>query len=143
MKIHTYRIIELIGLIFLLAEISCDCQGCKGDGHFTVKATVYYINETADSILLVQGCYTDIAPNDSLVFLIDEAIGNIPNVDDFPIGAFTIICPMGYKEGDKFLCERGIEDISNYENRKEVEDLVFEFTFRFTEERKAVAEECL
>ena len=50
---------------------------------------------------------------------------------------------MGYKDGDMFLCERGIEDISNYDNRKEIDASVFEFTFRFTEEKKAMAEECL
>lgn len=137
------KLLILIGFIFLFAEVSCDCQDCEGDGHFPVKATVYYINQTADSVLLLEGCFQGIASEDSLVFTIDEAIGRIATADDFPIGGFTIPCPMGYKDGDKFLCERGIEDISNYENRKEIDASVFEFTFRFTEEKKAMAEECL
>ena len=53
---------------------------------------------------------------------------------------------MKYQNGNTFKCEQKIYDIKNYENKRQLEPikdtLVFEFTFKFTEEKKMEAEDC-
>ena len=43
---------------------------------------------------------------------------------------------------DDDTCEEKIRGLEFYENPKEIAPLVFEFTFRFTEEKKAEAKAC-
>ena len=127
-----------------LCLTSCNsCQGCDLR-RYPIKATFYYVNQTSESIWSEEGCGFYINPADTLIYVEDEIfeLQLRPSVDIYPLRFSTNNCIMTYDEEGK-LCEYGIKDILNYENRKEVEDLIFEFTFRFTEEKKAVAEECL
>ena len=43
---------------------------------------------------------------------------------------------------DNSKCEVGLRDIENYEDLKDVSDLNFELTFRFTDEKMENAEPC-
>ena len=74
-----------------------------------------------------------------------------PNTDNFNI-ILPTSCHIFYKNANQ--CDYGRDEdgivartrffrIENYENRKEISPLNFEFTYRFTEEVKAEAGECL
>jgi len=128
---------KFLVLIFIF---SCNPPEDIGDGNHSVQATIIFINQTSDSIISEEGCQRNIALNDSLKIEINERLGVKPNINNFPVSIF--FCSMMYKDGDILKCENKVEDIENYEDRKEVTPLVFEFTFRFTEERKAAAEPC-
>lgn len=125
--------------LILISLFSCNPQDI-GDGNHKVQATIIYINQTSDSIISEEGCQRDIALNDTLRIEINERLGVKPNINNFPVSIF--FCSMMYKDGNMLKCENKVEDIENYEDRKEISPLVFEFTFRFTEERKANAEPC-
>lgn len=109
------------------------------------QATINFINETSDSIKSTEGCDLDIDSGSSLTFEVKNNLGGKPNIDNFPVSIFSN-CSMMYKDGNIFRCEKGIEDIKSYENRLQLaskeDTLVFEFTFRFTELKKANAEPC-
>ncbi|NME68697.1 hypothetical protein [Flammeovirga aprica] len=128
------------GLLLLLFS-SCKegCQDCVGDGNYPTKAIVFYINDTDDWIISESVCDRDIAAGDTLIITFDDVLGVKPSVDAFPTSVFYC-SKMQYKEG--LTCEDGINNIQFYEDRKEVEPLVFEFTFRFTEEKKMQSEVC-
>lgn len=118
--------------------IGCDCEDCGvKNGNYQTKAIIKFINETSNLVVSEVGCERDVEPNGILIFEFNERLGTKPDVNNFPVSVFY--CEMMYKDGDVFRCERGIE---NYEDRKEVSPLVFEYTFRFTEEKKAQAEPC-
>ena len=119
----------------------CDCEDCGGkDGNYQTKATIKFINETSNLVVSEVGCERDVEPNGILIFEFDERLGTKPDINNFPVSVFY--CEMMYKDGDILKCESGVENIENYEDRKEVSPLVFEFTFRFTDEKKAIAEPC-
>ena len=133
---------------YLMIPLLIFCMSCGEDGHGggrALKATYFFINETDEAVLSDSDGYADdIMPNDTLVVVIEEETFSHkkPNKDNFGI---FVSWSFIYKDGDNMLCdsEKLIWDISNYEDRKEVDNLVFEFTFRFTEERKAQAKPCL
>ena len=130
-------------LFALLLFSSCEevCQDCVGDGNYPTKATIFYINETDDSIISESVCDRDIAAGDTLIITFDEVLGIKPTIDSFPTSVFYC-SKMQYQDGQELTCEENINDIQFYEDRKEVEPLVFEFTFRFTEEKKNQSEAC-
>ena len=126
--------------------LSCNCDDCGGgNGYYPIEATINFINETSDSIKSTEGCDLDIDSGSSLTFEVKNNLGGKPNIDNFPVSIFSN-CSMMYKDGNIFRCEKGIEDIKSYENRVQLaskeDTLVFEFTFRFTELKKANAEPC-
>lgn len=127
-------------MVFIFV-VSCGCDDCTGNGNYKIKATINYVNETSGDVLSLEGCNRNITPGNTLSFTVEETLGSKPNIDDFPVSIFTN-CNMMYKNGNDLKCEYGINLIDNYEDRKEVSPLVFEFTFRFTEERKNIAELC-
>ncbi len=133
------RILSVLTIFVFL--VSCECEDCKENGNYKVKVTINYINETAGNVLSFEGCNKDISSGNTLTFLVEETVGSKPNINNFPVSIFTN-CNMMYEDGSGLKCEDGINSIQNYEDRKEVEPLVFEFTFRFTEERKNKAEPC-
>jgi len=114
------------------------------DYSYKVRGTVFYINESADTVVSLDshgGCEEKvIPPNDTLIYEFSSSVAsrkklNI-NIDNFPTDVFTCR-EMLYKDGSTLRVEEEIKDIKNYENRKETSPRVFEFTFRFTEEKKA------
>lgn len=134
------KILPCLLLIFFFTSF------CKPEdnefGNYQIQATIYFLNETSDSIKSLEGCQRDIAAGQTLTLnLNDIVLGEKPGVDDFPVSVFSN-CVMMYKDGNTLKCEYGIENIENYENRREIKPMVFEFTFRFTEAKKADAEAC-
>jgi hypothetical protein len=132
----------LLPILFVVFVInSCCTEDCGGgNGNYNFKATVYFINETSYYIKSI-GCDRNIEPNKTFVFEIDGTLGSKATADNFPASVFSN-CSMAYQEGANLKCENGIRNIENYENRKEVAPSEFEFTFRFTEGKKAVASLC-
>ncbi len=131
-------------LIFSFCILSFCIFSCSIDSGILYKteATIYLINSTSDTILSEEGCNRNIYPGDTLVLQEmnngeSSVRPNINNYHPFSKG----YCDLFYDKSPE-KCEIGIRRIENYEDRKEISPLVFEFTFRFTEEKKAKAEPC-
>lgn len=119
--------------------LSCDCNDCDSR-LYTTSATIYLINETSEVVKSGSAFNYVIQPGDTLVHKesFTTQYSNKPTAKTYePFPTFYL-----FYYGDGTKCEIGLTDIENYENVKEVESLVFELTFRFTEERKANAETC-
>ena len=132
-KIHFFAIC----IIFL-------CFGCgSGEGGklYTTSATIYLINETnvvvkSDDILgyIIQ-------PGDTLIHTesLTSEYSEKPNINNYdPFATNNSL----FIYGDNSKCEYRLTRIENYENRKEISSLEFQFTFRFTEEKRENAEPC-
>jgi len=137
-----------IFIVFFNFLISCNllCDDCGGgNGNYPIQATIYFINETSNKIKSTEGCKRDINPNETISFTIKDFLGGKTNVNNFPVSIFNN-CSTAYKDGDILKCEYGISNIVNYENKRELEKkgdtLVFEFTFRFTNEKMSRATPC-
>jgi hypothetical protein len=133
--------IKFLAIYILLICFSCGTQD-KGTV-FTTSATIFLINETdvvvkSDDILgyIIQ-------PGDTLIRTetLTNDFSEKPNINNYD--------PLAVVEGSRVFiygnnseCEFGLTDIKNYEDRKEINPLVFEFTFRFTEEKKANSSPC-
>lgn len=127
----------------LIIVISLCISGCgKSTDHrlYTTKATIFLVNET--NVVVKSDSPFDyvIQPGETLVHseTYSNEYSNKPTEDSYQPFPHSYL----FFYGDGTNCEIGLTDIENYENRKEVEPLVFELTFRFTEERKANAEPC-
>ena len=127
----------------LIIAIALCVFGCgNGTDHqlYTTSAKIFLVNETS----VVVKSYT---PFDYVIQPGETRIHNesytseyserptVDNYDPFPTSYLFF-----YGDGTK--CEIGLTDIENYEDRKETSPLVFELTFRFTQERLANAEPC-
>ena len=116
----------LISLSILSVVTSCDCgEHCDGN-LYTVEATIYFINETS---VTITNDFADILPNSTAVMKEERTMERHtrPTVDDYSPGINTRT--FFYKVGDTLLCEFGASDITNYENRKEVDDLFLSSPF--------------
>ncbi len=135
--------------------------GCgEIDRFVNISYRVFYVNETMDTICMIYACPISggavsgdtfqILPNNTLTFEEHdvEFASPAPNVDNFPIDLSS--CHIFYKNINQ--CDYGLNEnldrvrfrlIENYEDRREISPLNFEFTYRFTEEVKAEAGECL
>lgn len=132
-------------ILFSSLIIGCECEDCTGNGNYPIKATIYFFNQSNDSIISA-GCNRDLAVNETYKQVIRTSLGiKVNDVEEFPVSIFTN-CSMKYKIADGFKCEQEIYNINSYENKKQLESikdtLVFELTFRFTEERKSMAKDC-
>ena len=121
------------------------CFGCSKTGCclYKTSATIYLINETS-SVVKSDGILGYIIqPGDTLIHT--ESLTSeysekpsINNYDPFADSAGSRI----FIYGDNSQCEHGLLRIENYEDRKEISPLEFEFTFRFTDEKRANAIPC-
>ena len=118
----------------------CLCEDCCDDSIvYKTSATIYLVNETSGVVKTPRAFDYEIQPGQTLVHKeYRTQYTKKPTAETYTpfYGTHHLFFY------DKSKCETGIRDIENYENRKEVSPLVFEFTFRFTEERKATAETC-
>ena len=133
---------KLITLCVFILFYGCDCHDCDMK-LYPVKATFYYINNTSSVITndFIENV-DDINVGDTLVIFEDKILEQtlLPNIDTYSPSINTRT--FFYKEGEDLKCEFGARDILNYEVRKEVSPQVFEFTFRFTEEKRELAQVC-
>lgn len=136
------KIVSILGLtiVFYLFGACGECEDCTGNGNYKIKATIIYVNETSSNIKAIE-CDRVIAPGATFKLEIEDVLGVKPNVDNFPVSIFPD-CRMAYTDGTNLKCEDGIRNIENYIDRKEISPLVFEFTFKFTEQRKSLARLC-
>lgn len=136
------KIKSILGLTIVLYLFgSCgECADCEGNGNYKIKATINYVNETSSNIKAIE-CDRVIAPGATFKLEIEDVLGVKPNIDNFPVSIFPD-CRMVYTDTNNLKCEDGIGNIANYIDRKEISPLVFEFTFKFTEEKKLVANLC-
>jgi len=130
--------------VFLVFVSVFGCDRGHTDYEWKYTTTVRFINETHHTIHANGiGCeISDIPANDIVtVELITSHYGvkesDKPNLDNIePI----FYCAFLY--GDTGKCEAGVNEIENHENRKQIGDFEFEYTFRFTEGRLQNAQEC-
>ncbi len=134
--------------------------GCgEIDRFVNISYRVFYVNETMDTICMIYACPISggavsgdtfqILPNNTLTFEENDVPFAFPgpNVDNFPVNLSS--CHIFYKSANQ--CDYGRDEngrrvrfkrTDDYENR-EISQHNFEFTYRFTEEVKAEAGECL
>jgi hypothetical protein len=133
-----------IGLVMTICIFSsCSCNDCDSK-LYTTSAKIYLINETSVVIKSVSNSLGYIIqPGDTLIHTESHTneYGEKPSIDNYDPFA-TLSGSRLFIYGDNSKCELGLHKIENYENRKEVNPLEFEFTFRFTEEKKAKAQNC-
>ncbi|PCI33328.1 MAG: hypothetical protein COB60_07865 [Flavobacteriaceae bacterium] len=132
--------IKFLAIGILIICFSCDIQD-KGTV-YTTSATIYLINETSVVVKSDDILGYIIQPGETLIHtesLLTSEYSEKPSIDNyqpFPSGSRKFIY------GDDSQCELGFHRIENYEDRKEVSELEFEFTFRFTEEKRENSESC-
>lgn len=101
------KLLRILGLVIIFIFNSCECDDCKGNGIYKTKVTVKFINETSENILSLDGCNRNIEPGNTKTFIIEETLGQKPNIDNFPVSIFTN-CIMKYQAGSDLKCEEGI-----------------------------------
>ena len=133
------KIVFLMISITILFVYSCT----KSDTLYTTSATIYLINETNEVVKSDVFSNYIIQPGDTLIHTeshtneYDEK-PSIDNYDPFALADGSRV----FIYGDSSQCEYGLSEIKNYENRKEIRELEFELTFRFTEEKRDNSEPC-
>lgn len=123
----------------LLIVITDSCKDEPSDNRY--YATFYFINASSEIIVFSKCDFAEYIPvGDTLVADYEQVYeGGSPDVNNFePIPGS--ICNAIY--GNSLKCEQGIYFIENYENKKQLNERNFEFTFRFTDEKMVNAEDC-
>ena len=109
---------------------------------YTTSATIYLINETDVIVRSSESFGYEIQPGDTLIHTesYTSIYKNRPSIDNYnPFPPASILFIYGNNNSQ---CEYGLRRIENYENRSEISPLEFEFTFRFTEEKRANSTPC-
>lgn len=126
-----------IGVFIVLICSSCFQQI---DKKFSTKATIFLVNETDKIIKSNERLNYTIQPGDTLIHKESNVLdGDRPTIDQYFLSFLENMDVFKY---DDNTCEEKIRALEFYENRKEIAPLEFEFTFRFTEERKASGVPC-
>ncbi|MDC3403020.1 hypothetical protein OAX38_02390 [Flavobacteriaceae bacterium] len=111
---------------------------------YTTSATIYLINETSVVIKSDDISGYVIQPGDTLIRSesLTSEYKEKPSINNYqPFANFAGRRMFKYGD-DSSQCEYGLIRIENYEDRKETSPLEFEFTFRFTEEKRENSEPC-
>jgi hypothetical protein len=128
---------------FLILGIICTSLICctQTETQYTTSAKIYLINETSVVVKSDNILGYIIQPGETLIHT--ESHTNeyrerpsIDNYDPFATNNSLFI----YANNSQ--CEYGLNRIENYENRIEISEFEFEFTFRFTEEKRENSEPC-
>ena len=131
---------RLFFAICILA-ICFSCNKGEEEVRYTTTATILLINETSEVVKSHNSLGYVIQPGETLIHkeTYTNEYGAKPTVDTYqPFPEY--VYPFIYENNSK--CEKGLRDIKNYENRKEISHLKFEFTFHFTEEKKNNSTSC-
>ena len=130
--------------LFLAICIFTMCFSCnKGEEEtrYTTSATIRLVNETSVVIKSDDILGYVIQPGETLIHTESHTneCEEKPTIDTYdPFATNNTL----FIYGDNSRCELGLNKIENYENRKGISSLKFEFTFRFTEEKQAQASPC-
>lgn len=123
----------------LITCINCEKQEGK---IYNITETIYLINESSQVVISDETLGYVIQPSETIIHKETNSLdGDRPSVDEYFLSFTRDGNHFKYGNGE-LNCEKKIHDINFYENRKEVSDLNFEFTFRFTEERRNNSEPC-
>ncbi|QDH79262.1 hypothetical protein FKX85_09545 [Echinicola soli] len=129
--------------LILLACIT-NCNGISDyDWKTTTKIT--FINETSEIISVVGGgdCKeSDILPNSTQQYVHKQLQSGNSKRDKPNLNNLSVFIPCSFFYGDTGKCETDVNTVEEWEDLKQTGELEFEFTFRFTEEKKEKAEEC-
>ena len=130
-------------LKFLILILLTLCFGCSSECClYKPSAKIYLINESSSVVKTVDNsCFEyEIQPGETLIHeeSFESEWSKKPTAKTYQ--PFSTCYLFYYVDNSK--CEVGLRDIENYEDIKEVSDLNFELTFRFTDERKENAETC-
>ena len=128
-------------LFAVIAVLQMNCCGEDCDLRiYDTSATIYLVNETSGVVKSYSSTFDyEIQPGQTVVHkeLFTDEYSEKPTAENY--SPFRTDYLFLYSRSK---CEIGLRDREKYEKRKEVSPLVFELTFRFTEERKAKAETC-
>ena len=134
--------VKLFMMVIIIAGLLTGCCGTGGcDTSYKTSATIYLVNETSGVVKSSRTFDYEIQPGQTVLHKEEYKNGEFaekPTTETY--SPFYSTRYLFFYDESK--CETKLRHIKNYENRKEVSPLVFEFTFRFTEERKATAETC-
>lgn len=132
------KLIFAIGVLIIC--FGCDIQD-RGNLYKT-SATIYLVNETSSVIKSVDSLLGyEIQPGETVIHnesaeVEESERPTINSYQPFSTGPYLFF----YVDNSK--CETGLLRIENYESRKEISDLTFELTFRFTDVKMNNAESC-
>ena len=135
-KVKLFMLVTVIGglLTGCCSGQDCNLKLCK------IFVTVYLVNETSGVVKSYARTFNyEIQPGQTVIHKESRIVESKKKPTAETYYPFATDYLFLYSRSK---CEIGLRDIENYENRKEVSPLVFELTFRFTEERKAKAETC-
>ena len=130
-------------IFFLAIFILSICFSCNKEEEttYTTSATIFLINGTSVVVKSDNILGYVIQPGETIIH--KESHTNeykekpsINNYDPFATKNSLFLY------GNNSECELGLSNIENYEERKETSPLEFEFTFRFTEEKKQNSVPC-
>lgn len=119
-------------------SVGCSSECCL----YKPSAKIYLINESSSVVKIVDNsCFEyKMKPGETLIHheSYETEYSKKPTVNDYR--PFPDCYRFYYIDNSK--CEVSLRDIENYENLKDVSDLNFELTFRFTDEKMENAEPC-
>ncbi len=129
--------------IIILILLSITYSGCSTDCCiYKTTAKIYLINESSSVVKSSDSrCFDyEIQPGETIIH--EESFENeysskpsIENYQPFPT------CYLFYYLANS-KCETTLTDLNSYEDVKEISDLNFELTFRFTDEKMNLAQPC-
>ena len=132
--------VKLFMPVTVIAGLFTGC--CWGQGCdiriYDTSATIYLINETSGVVKSSRTFGYEIQPGQTVVHKEEYKNGEFtekPTTENY--SPFYSTRYLFFYDESK--CETGLLNTKNYEKRKEISSLVFECTFRFTEERKGKA----
>lgn len=121
------------------------CLGC-GETDFEWEYTTHitFINET-DYVIRTSDDLCDvpnILENSTLTYEHTEPHFGTKKSDQPNLDNIETFVPCVFFYGSTPKCETGVNEVENHENRKQIGEFEFEYTFRFTEERFQNAPQC-
>lgn len=131
----------ILTAIFIIL-LSNGCTQSERETLYNTKATIYLINETSDTVFSEDGCHRNILMKDTLIIKEDliSVYSEKPSINNYyPFSKG--FCHFFYDK-EKIICQEGLRNVENYVNRNEIAPLEFEFTFKFTEEKKKNSQPC-
>ena len=131
---------KLIYIFLTLMIVGCG----RSDFDWQTTTRITYINETSYTIF-VEGIsceVSDIQPNGTLLYEHIQLQSGTSKRDKPKLDNLGIFVPCAFFYGNTRKCEREVNVREAQENHKQIGELEFEYTFRFTEVRSQNATEC-
>jgi len=129
-------------LFFILFLFSCE-KVQQIEKEYNTTATIYLINESSVVVRSNSRLNYALNPRDTIIHIENSLLsGGRPSVENYFLPFAEYADTFRYDIENENRCEDRLTGLKFYENKQEVDDLKFEFTFRFTEERMKSAFPC-